>query len=80
MTLTPRHLGRLADHAVGFQVGGAMLGQVSVPSLGGVLLVAYGPAALNGLMGTMALLLWLVVMGLLWAAHRETPEAPSRKA
>jgi fucose permease len=71
MTLTPRHLGRLADHAVGFQVGGAMLGQVSVPSLGGVLLVAYGPAALNALVGVMALLLWLVIMGLLWAARRE---------
>ncbi|MBO9539080.1 MFS transporter [bacterium] len=71
MTLTPRHLGRLAEHAVGFQVGGAMLGQVSIPSLGGVLLVAYGPAALNGLVGVMALLLWLAIMGLLWAARRE---------
>ncbi len=78
MTLTPRQLGRLADHAVGFQVGGAMLGQVSVPSLGGVLLVAYGPAALNGLVGVMALLLWLVIMGLLWAGHREAAEAPTR--
>jgi fucose permease len=80
MTLTPRHLGRLADHAVGFQVGGAMLGQVSVPSLGGVLLVAYGPAALNGLMGVMALLLWLAIMGLLWAARREMPGEPTRRA
>lgn len=75
MTLTPRHLGRLADHAVGFQVGGAILGQVSIPSLGGVLLVAYGPAALNGLVGVMALLLWLAVLGLLWAARHETAEA-----
>lgn len=80
MTLTPRHLGRLADHAVGFQVGGAMLGQVSVPSLGGVLLVAYGPAALNGLLGVMALLLWLAIMGLFWAARRETGVEPTRGA
>lgn len=80
MTLTPRHLGRLADHAVGFQVGGAMLGSVSVPSLGGVLLVAHGPAALNGLVGIMALLLWLVIMGLLWAARRETAVEPNRRA
>lgn len=71
MTLTPRHLGRLADHAVGFQVGGAMLGQVSVPSLGGVLLVAFGPAALNGLVGVMAVTLWLVILGLLWTTGRE---------
>ncbi len=77
MTLTPRHLGRLADHAVGFQVGGAMLGQVSVPSLGGVLLVAYGPAALNSLVGIMALLLWLAILGLFWAARSETAE-PTR--
>jgi len=74
MTLTPRHLGRLADHAVGFQVGGAMLGQVSVPSLGGVLLVAFGPAALNGLMGVMAVTLWLVILGLLWSTGREPSE------
>ncbi len=74
MTLTPRHLGRLADHAVGFQVGGAMLGQVTVPSLGGILLVTYGPAALNGLVGVMACLLWLAIMGLLGAARQEEDE------
>lgn len=73
MTLTPRHLGHLTEHAVGFQVGAATLGQVALPSLGGVLLVAYGPAALNGLMGLYVVLLWGALLGLLWLA-RFTPE------
>ena len=70
MTLTPRHLGRLADHAVGFQVGSATLGQVALPSLGGLLLVTYGPAALNGLLGVLVIALWLALMGLLRRAAR----------
>ena len=69
MTLTPRHLGRLADHAVGFQVGSATLGQVALPSLGGVLLVAYGPAALNGLLAVLVLGVWLTLMTLLKKAR-----------
>lgn len=72
MTLTPSHLGPFADHAVGFQVGGAMLGQVTIPSLGGLLLVTYGPAALNGLTGIMAVLLWLAIIGLLGATRPQT--------
>lgn len=80
MTLTPRHLGRLAEHAIGFQVGGAMLGSVSIPSLGGVLLVAFGPAALNALVGVMALSLWLAIVGLLWAARHERAVEPTRNA
>ena len=70
MTLTPRHLGRLADHAVGFQVGSATLGQVALPSLGGLLLVTYGPAALNGLLALLVVALWLALMGLLRRAAR----------
>ncbi|MNY00012.1 Glucose/mannose transporter GlcP [compost metagenome] len=69
MTLTPRHLGRLADHAVGFQVGSATLGQVTLPSLGGLLLVAYGPAALNGLLALLVLAVWLALMTLLAKAR-----------
>lgn len=69
MTLTPHHLGRLSDHAVGFQVGGATLGQVAIPGLAGVLLVVRGASALNAWVGVMALLLWLALMGLLWAAR-----------
>ncbi|MNU00245.1 hypothetical protein D3C72_2433200 [compost metagenome] len=69
MTLTPRHLGRLSDHAIGFQVGSATLGQVALPSLGGLVLVAYGPAALNGLLGLYVALVWLALLGLFWLAR-----------
>lgn len=69
MTLTPRLLGRLADHAVGFQVGSATLGQVALPSLGGVVLVAYGPAALNGLLALFVLIVWLALVSVLATAR-----------
>jgi fucose permease len=77
MTLTPRHLGRLTEHAVGFQVGAATLGQVALPSLGGLVLVAYGPAALSSLMGLFVVLLWGSILALLWLArHAEHGSQP----
>jgi fucose permease len=64
MSQTPARLGRLADMAVGFQVGAAMLGSVFFPTLGGLLLQAYGHTWLNGMLGVLVLGLWLAIAGL----------------
>ncbi|MOA61649.1 hypothetical protein D3C78_1868350 [compost metagenome] len=75
MTQTPRRLGRLSEHAVGFQVGAAMLGAVAVPSLGGLLLQAYGVAWLNGMLGVLAVALWAAIALLFWSAKLERDRA-----
>ena len=70
MTQTPLRLGRLSDHAVGFQVGAAMLGAVSIPGLGGILLEKFGIAWLNGMVAVLAVSLALILGGLVWSAGR----------
>lgn len=70
MSQTPTRLGRLADHAVGFQVGAAMLGAVSVPGLGGILLEKFGISWLNGMLGVLVVALGLIIGGLVWSARR----------
>lgn len=68
MSQTPHRLGGLADMAVGFQVAAAMLGQVIVPSIGGLVLKAHGLAWLNGMLGVLLVLLWVAITGLFWGA------------
>ena len=75
MTQTPRRLGRLSEHAVGFQVGAAMLGAVAVPSLGGLLLQAYGHFWLNAMLGVLAVALWVAIALLFWSARLEKDTA-----
>jgi fucose permease len=69
MSQTPMRLGRLADHAVGFQVGAAMLGAVSMPGLGGILLEQFGIRWLNGMIGVLVVSLGLIIGGLVWSAR-----------
>jgi fucose permease len=71
MTQTPTRLGRLSEHAVGFQVAAAMLGAVAVPSLGGYLMQTFGHAWLNGMLGVLAVMLWLAIAALFWGARLE---------
>ena len=75
MSQTPMRLGRLADHAVGFQVGVAMLGAVSIPGLGGILLEQFGISWLNGMIGVLVVLLGLIIGGLIWSARQVRAEA-----
>lgn len=69
MSQTPMRLGRLADHAVGFQVGAAMLGAVSWPSFGGILVEKFGISWLNGMLGVVAVSLALIIAGLVGTAR-----------
>lgn len=71
MSQTPGRLGRLSDHAVGFQVGAAMLGSVCWPGLGGILLERFGLAWLNGMVGALAAGLALILAALVVGARRE---------
>lgn len=75
MSQTPMRLGRLADHAVGFQVGVAMLGAVTMPGLGGILLEQFGISWLNGMIGVLVVLLGLIIGGLIWSARQVRVEA-----
>jgi len=70
MTQTPLRLGRLANHAVGFQVGSAMLGAVCVPGLGGIVLDRHGLSWLDGLLGVLVVALMVVVASLIASARR----------
>lgn len=73
MTQTPLRLGHLANQAVGFQAGAAMLGAVSVPALGGLVLDRFGLAHLNGLLAILVVALALVVSGLVASAGTRGP-------
>jgi fucose permease len=70
MTQTPMRLGRLSDHGVGFQVGTAMLGAVSIPGLGGVVLEKAGIAGLNAMVAVLVVTLAVTLGGLVWSAGR----------
>jgi fucose permease len=61
MTQTPRRLGKaMAAHAIGFQVGAAMLGAAALPSLSGVLAQQFGLETIAPAAVVMALLLLLL--------------------
>lgn len=70
MSQTPMRLGPLADHAVGFQVGAAMLGATCLPGLGGLVLERAGIAWLNGMIGVQVAALGLILTGLIVTARR----------
>lgn len=64
MTLTPSRFGKLSDTAVGFQVTFALLGQVIIPSVGGLILKGFGIFWINCMLGCLLLLLWIIVTSL----------------
>jgi fucose permease len=70
MTQTPARLGHLANQAVGFQAGSAMLGAVCVPGLGGMVADRLGLAWLDGLLGALTVALALVIGGLIVSLRR----------
>ncbi|MFO0804100.1 MAG: MFS transporter [Gemmataceae bacterium] len=61
MTRTPQRLGTaLSAHAIGFQVGAAMIGAAAIPGLLGLLAQAAGLEALTLGTAALAVVLWLV--------------------
>lgn len=67
MSQTPTRLGRLADIAIGAQVATAFAGNVSAPSFGGLLIKSYDVGALNVLLGTLLVSLWVFILALFWS-------------
>jgi fucose permease len=76
MTRTPQRLGtQVSAHAIGMQVGAAMLGSAAWPSLAGVLGQAWGLEAIPGLGVTMAVGLFGLHEGLVRLGQGETPQS-----
>jgi fucose permease len=73
MTRTPQRLGTaLSAHAVGFQVGAAMIGAAAVPGALGVIAGAIGLEAIP--VGT------VILAVLLWFLHERLTQRPDAEA
>ncbi len=74
MTRTPQRLGKaLAAHAIGFQVGGAMLGAAALPALAGLFAQWFGTEAITVAAVGMALVLYLLHEGVVIRSRNVQP-------
>ena len=77
MTRTPQRLGAaLTAHAVGFQVGAAMIGAAAVPGALGLIAGGVGLAAIPVGVALLAGLLWLLHEGLVRRPDAEPVRPP----
>ena len=67
MSQTPARLAHLSEAAIGFQIAIGLLGQVFVPSLGGILIESLGLGALNLLPAFLLAVLWVAFIVLFWS-------------
>ncbi len=77
MSQTPSRLGRYSESTIGFQIASGLLGAVAIPSLGGILVRAYGVGSLNSFFLALAPALWLLTLILIFEFVKLSHEEPA---